>query len=406
MQVQEGEFDHERKWDELREENPFGVVKPVNAEQDKKKKLKKTLTGVGVTAFLIFLLVIIVFVISKVKKPNSDALYSDSRLPSWQTPVHYNLTIQLDTQRQSFEGEEIIDLILTNQTFLLILNSKQLTIREAYLRKLSSFDSIDYFSTEGFLPYNNLYYYTDNDYIVLKFDELIIWSSSKAPTYLQLKLSFSGKVRQDMQGLYLSTYLDPSSNLPHSLFSTFFEPLAARYVFPCKSPSASLLLFSSSPLLPLPLFLFTSFALYFLLISLTKKKGFDEPSFKANFTLSVITSENFPTVISNMPEVARFENKAEKLIQVKFGTTPKMSTYLLCFVISEFQSIEDNSGVVPVRVFASPQKVRQGQFAASFASKLVGAFNTYFGVKVGALPFFYSIFLILIFQKKSTLFPN
>ena len=54
----------------------------------------------------------------------------------------------------------------------------------------------------------------------------------------------------------------------------------------------------------------------------------------------------------------------EDLQLVKFGKTPIMSTYLVAFIVGEFDYVEDNtSDGVAVRVYTPVGKKEQGQFA-------------------------------------------
>lgn len=64
----------------------------------------------------------------------------------------------------------------------------------------------------------------------------------------------------------------------------------------------------------------------------------------------------------------------ENLVEVKFGTTPIMSTYLVAFVIGEYDFVESQSSDgVTVRVYTPVGKAEQGKFAlevrASFPAR-------------------------------------
>jgi puromycin-sensitive aminopeptidase len=67
----------------------------------------------------------------------------------------------------------------------------------------------------------------------------------------------------------------------------------------------------------------------------------DEPAVKARFDVTLVVPEN-RVAISNMPVVK--EEPAEAGFKaVHFDRTPIMSTYLLAFVIGEFEYIEVRS---------------------------------------------------------------
>lgn len=59
----------------------------------------------------------------------------------------------------------------------------------------------------------------------------------------------------------------------------------------------------------------------------------------------------------------------EGLVEVKFGTTPIMSTYLVAFVIGEYDFVESlSSDGVTVRVYTPIGKAEQGKFALEVIS--------------------------------------
>ena len=67
---------------------------------------------------------------------------------------------------------------------------------------------------------------------------------------------------------------------------------------------------------------------------------FDEPSFKANFTISLVHPLNY-TALSNMdvdPDASRSTTTEDGWMTTSFRTTPVMSTYLIAFVVCKFES--------------------------------------------------------------------
>ena len=65
--------------------------------------------------------------------------------------------------------------------------------------------------------------------------------------------------------------------------------------------------------------------------------GWDEPAFKATFSLSVTVPSNFRAV-SNMPVIREHADGASRKI-VTFAATPRMSSYLFVLAAGEYDRI-------------------------------------------------------------------
>ena len=76
------------------------------------------------------------------------------------------------------------------------------------------------------------------------------------------------------------------------------------------------------------------------------------------------------------------ESKSSKGFKsIKFDTTPKMSTYLLAFIVGDLAHIEDISpnGTL-MRIWTTRGNESQGQFALDTSLALLEYFNQYFGI--------------------------
>ncbi|XP_077861128.1 endoplasmic reticulum aminopeptidase 1 isoform X2 [Macaca mulatta] len=106
---------------------------------------------------------------------------------------------------------------------------------------------------------------------------------------------------------------------------------------------------------------------------------FDEPAFKASFSIK-IRREPRHLAISNMPLV-KSVTVAEGLIEDHFDVTVKMSTYLVAFIISDFESVSKitKSGV-KVSVYAVPDKINQTDYALDAAVTLLDFYEDYFNI--------------------------
>ena len=107
----------------------------------------------------------------------------------------------------------------------------------------------------------------------------------------------------------------------------------------------------------------------------------DEPALKATFDITLVVPNN-KLALSNMNVVSSNPSKDDpNLKEVKFATSPIMSTYLVAFVIGEFDYVETKSSDgVTVRVYAHPGKKEQGQFALEVAAKALPYYKEYFKI--------------------------
>ncbi|CAF3150598.1 unnamed protein product [Rotaria sp. Silwood2] len=145
-----------------------------------------------------------------------------------------------------------------------------------------------------------------------------------------------------MQGFYRYKYstLD-GEEVPYGA-STHFDPANCRRAFPC----------------------------------------WDEPNFKATFDITLITPKNLQA-ISNMPIIYENEYLDDKEWKItKFDRTPIMSTYLVAYVVGEYDYVEtkDSNGV-SMRVYTPVGKKEHGQFALDIASKVLPFYTEYFNIK-------------------------
>ena len=107
--------------------------------------------------------------------------------------------------------------------------------------------------------------------------------------------------------------------------------------------------------------------------------SFDEPALKATFDIS-LTVDAGDTVISNTNMTADTPAGAGKHTQV-FATTPKMSTYLVAFLVGDFACSKGKSDGVPIRVCSTPDKVDITKFAVKAAEHYLHYYDEYFGIK-------------------------
>ncbi|KAL4150045.1 hypothetical protein QTP88_003890 [Uroleucon formosanum] len=118
----------------------------------------------------------------------------------------------------------------------------------------------------------------------------------------KLQLSFEGSLLNKIVGFYRSVYADSKSHEQHFIATSKFEPTYARLAFPC----------------------------------------FDEPQLKSKFKISLTRSSgNNYIALSNMNQESEELNfPTNGLTTVHFANSVPISTYLICFIVYDFQSLE------------------------------------------------------------------
>lgn len=168
-------------------------------------------------------------------------------------------------------------------------------------------------------------------------DTLTLTQAKLKPGEHVVVIGFSGTITDAMHGLYPCYYEHEGQR--KELLATQFESHHAREVFPC----------------------------------------IDEPEAKATYDVTLTTERDVVT-LGNQP-IAWQREENERLV-TKFATTPRMSSYLLAFVVGELHSkTATTSSGVEVRVWATPaQRAESFDFALDHAVKTIEFFDEYFGV--------------------------
>ena len=107
--------------------------------------------------------------------------------------------------------------------------------------------------------------------------------------------------------------------------------------------------------------------------------SFDEPAFKATYDISLIVDKG-DTGISNGPIVSDTPGPGEGKHTLKFLTTPKMSTYLVAFLVGDFQCSSGEQDGVAIRTCSTPDKVALTSYGVDVAKYVLHYYNTYFGI--------------------------
>ena len=101
---------------------------------------------------------------------------------------------------------------------------------------------------------------------------------------------------------------------------------------------------------------------------------------KATFSTTLIVDKG-DTAISNTNIVSDEPGPTADKHTIHFATTPKMSTYLVAFLVGDFQCLSGESDGVPIRACATPDKVQMGSYALQAAEFFLHYYDNYFGIK-------------------------
>lgn len=242
------------------------------------------------------------------------------RLSPHVVPSKYDVHLKPDLEAFVFEGEETIHLTLSKPLRALTLHSKDLEI-----------ESAEILAASGTMFARKIRYDEKAETATFVFKNDIPEGEA------MLKLVFRGILNDRMHGFYRSSY--EFEGKTRHLATTQFESTDARRALPC----------------------------------------FDEPAIKAVFEVS-LTVPTGKTAISNTIPLDIREHEGGYRT-VRFAPTPPMSSYLLAFIVGDFECVEKKSadGVL-VRVFTTPGKKHQAQFALDCAAKTISFFNAYFAI--------------------------
>ncbi|HEY9676725.1 MAG TPA: M1 family metallopeptidase [Drouetiella sp.] len=244
------------------------------------------------------------------------------RLPRNVVPEKYEITIEPDLVNFRFDGEELIHVTVAEPVREVVLNALELEVHSAFAVN----------NQEKRLQ-AQVRLDEENERVILTFAEPLEAGSWK------LSMKFKGILNDKLHGFYRSTYKDADGQTK-VIATTQFEATDARRAFPC----------------------------------------WDEPDFKAVYRVTLIVERHL-TAISNA------KIRAEKLLPsgkkvVRFNDTMKMSTYLVAFIVGEFEATEivDADGT-PIRIWARPGKLNLAKFAEGIAVHSLTFFNQYYGLK-------------------------
>ncbi|NXO17352.1 AMPN Aminopeptidase, partial [Oriolus oriolus] len=258
------------------------------------------------------------------------------RLPTTLKPESYEVSLQpfLTPDANNtyiFKGNSSVVFICEEATDLILIHSNKLS----YTMQ-GSFHATLQAEGGGSAPaISRTWLETPTQYLVVQLDTPL----QQGQRY-RLSSSFTGELADDLAGFYRSEYTDESGNR-QVVATTQMQAADARKAFPC----------------------------------------FDEPAMKATFRVTLIHPSNY-VAISNMLA----NNTREQVIDgetwnvTEFNTTPRMSTYLLAFIVSQFTYVQNNSENTLIRIWGRPKAIDEGQgdYALNVTGPILRFFETHY----------------------------
>ena len=243
----------------------------------------------------------------------------DYRLPKNVKPSRYEIRLEPDLKAFTFKGEETVSIAVVESTSEIVLNALELEIDSATVER--SGKSVK--ATVKMEP--------EKERAHLSLSEAL------SPGNYTLKIVFRGILNDKLHGFYRSQYTDAAGN-NHVAATTQFESTDARRAFPC----------------------------------------WDEPELKASYKITLVVDENLAAISNAGQESERKIGGGKK--EVVFKETIVMSTYLVAFIVGEFEATAPTDAGTPLRIIHVPGKAGLAPFAEKIGAFSLKFFADYYGL--------------------------
>ena len=238
---------------------------------------------------------------------------AQGQLPKTVVPVSYTIRVEPDAAAMTFTGSETINVRVTAPTRTIVLNAADLNVT------LASFDGVQVKPTLDAAA------------------QTVTLTLPKPATVGNHRLTFgwTGKINTSAAGLFAIDYSDPDGSKQRMLATQFEAPDARRF----------------APM-------------------------WDEPAFKAKFTLSAVAPKG-QLAFSNMP--ATVTKLAGDKQLYSFGESPVMSSYLLYLGMGDVERRTVMAGKTEIGVITRKGVIDQSAYALDAAKRLLPYYESYFG---------------------------
>lgn len=239
------------------------------------------------------------------------------RLPDGAVPESYTLRFTPDLPKETFAGEETIHIRVLKPTSQIVVNAADIDFQQVTIASGES-------KQEAKVTLDK-----DKEQATFAVERAL----PAGPASIQVK--YNGKLNHELRGFYIG-----KQDNGDRYAATQFEATDARRAFPC----------------------------------------FDEPAYKATFKVTMVADKDLK-VISNTKALSDVPGPGDGKHTVTFERTPKMSSYLVAFVVGNFEYIEGSADGIPIRIYTSPGKKDLAKFALETAENALHYYDHYFGIR-------------------------
>ncbi|XP_052836414.1 aminopeptidase N isoform X4 [Drosophila gunungcola] len=259
-------------------------------------------------------------------------------------PLHYSLLIEPSVEASASNGSLTIeierDVAKVTSWEPIVLDVHNISISNVRVIRAPLSKQANNGSEEQELEFDSDYG-DDNATFVISLDKAL---AEETQLKLLLSLDFISQVTDTLQGVYKTSYTNPDTRKEEWVISTQFSPIDARRAFPC----------------------------------------FDRPDMKANFSVSIVRSNQYKMALSNMPK-SHSSRYRRGYVRDDFMTTPKMPTYLVAFIVSNMVDSRyaalDSEMSPRVEIWTRSTFVDMTHYAYKMVRKFLPYYEDYFGVQ-------------------------
>ncbi|MFC5472664.1 M1 family metallopeptidase [Paraherbaspirillum soli] len=246
------------------------------------------------------------------------------KLPRWAQPLAYHLDFRVDPRQSAYSGISTIEIELKQAADHLWLHGQDLSVGKVTLTD----------------PAKRTHAATYSVAAAKEGVALVNFGSTLPAGRYSVKLEFTAPFNEQLEGLYKINH----EGAPYAM--TQLEAISARYAFP----------------------------------------GFDEPSFKTPYTLS-LTVPNDEVAVANTQQISE-EKMADGWRKLSFAPTRPLPSYLVAFAVGPWEIVKGpdiaatqwRQHVTPLRGIAPRGEGQRMQRALEQTPAMITALEDYFGL--------------------------